>query len=53
MLQSETIAAALAGFTGNPAIIKTVQIAVVGAWAYIESIQDIRALLMGGKKSRW
>ena len=49
MLQSETIAAALAGFTGNPAIIKTVQIAVVGAWAYIESIQDIRALLMGGK----
>ena len=49
MLQSETIVAALAGFTGNPAIIKTVQIAVVGAWAYIESIQDIRALLMGGK----
>ena len=49
MLQSETIAAALAGFTANPAIIKTVQIAVVGAWAYIESIQDIRALLMGGK----
>lgn len=49
MLQSETIAAALAGFTGNPAIIKMVQIAVVGAWAYIESIQDIRALLMGGK----
>ena len=49
MLQSETIAAALAGFTGNPAIIKTVQIAVVGAWAYIESIQDIRALLMEGK----
>lgn len=49
MLQSETIAAALAGFTGNPAIVKAVQIAVVGAWAYIESIQDIRALLSGGK----
>lgn len=49
MLQSETMAAALAGFTGNPAIVKAVQIAVVGAWAYIESIQDIRALLSGGK----
>lgn len=49
MLQSETIAAALAGFTGNPAIIKAVQIAVVGAWAYIESIQDVRALLCGRK----
>lgn len=49
MLQSETVAVALAGFTGNPAIIKAVQIAVVGAWAYIESIQDIRALLSGGK----
>ncbi len=43
------IAEALAGFTGNPAIVKVVQIGIVGAWAYMESIQDVRALLSGDK----
>lgn len=43
------MANALAGFTGNPAVVKVVQIGVVAAWAYLESIQDVRTLLQGGK----
>lgn len=43
------LANVLAGFTGNPAVIKVVQIGIVAAWAYMESIQDIRALLQGDK----
>lgn len=44
-----TMAEALAGFTGNPAVIKVVQIGIVAAWAYVESILDIRALFQGDK----
>lgn len=43
------MANALAGFTGNPAVIQIVQIGIVAAWAYVESILDIRALLEGDK----
>lgn len=43
------MANALAGFTGNPAVIQVVQIGIVAAWAYVESILDIRALLEGDK----
>lgn len=43
------LAEALAGFTGNVAIIKVVQAGIVAAWAYVESIQDVRALLAGDK----
>ncbi|MCI5919316.1 MAG: DUF5702 domain-containing protein [Roseburia sp.] len=49
--EAETLALAVAGFTGNPAVVKTVQIGIVGAWAYIESILDVRTLLQGGKIS--
>lgn len=49
MQKAQTIAAALAGFTANPVIIKTVETAIVGAWAYLESVQDVRTLLAGGK----
>ena len=35
------MATSLAGFTGNPAIIKVVEIGIVAAWAYVESILDI------------
>lgn len=49
MNQAGTIAASLAGFTGNPAIIKIVQTGIIASWAYIESIQDVRALLQGDK----
>ena len=46
---SMTLANAIAGFTGNPAIIKVVQLGIVAAWAYVESILDLRALLAGDK----
>lgn len=50
-MRSEALAMAeiLAGFTGNPAIIKVVQIGIVAAWAYVESVLDVRALLAGDK----
>lgn len=47
--EAAALAGTLAGFTGNPAIIKVVEIGIVAAWAYIESILDIRALLAGDK----
>lgn len=43
------MAAALAGFTGNPAVIKVVEIGIVAAWAYMESVLDVRALLQGDR----
>lgn len=47
MATTLAMAEALAGFTGNPAIVKVVQIGIVAAWAYVESILDLRALLEG------
>lgn len=47
--QAFLMAEALAGFTGNPAIVKVVQIGIMAAWAYLESILDVRALLQGDK----
>lgn len=49
--EAAALASALAGFTGNPAIIKVVEIGIVAAWAYVESILDLRALLDGDKIS--
>lgn len=43
------MATGLAGFSGNPAIIKVVEIGIVAAWAYVESILDVRALLLGNR----
>ena len=43
------MAEALAGFTGNPAVVRLVQTGVIAAWAYVESILDIRALLAGDR----
>lgn len=40
-------AGVLAGFSGNPAVVKVVQIGIVAAWAYMESVLDVRALLQG------
>ena len=47
--QAKGIAETLAGFTGNPLIIEAVELAIIGAWAYVESILDLRLLLKGGK----
>lgn len=43
------IAAAAVGFTGMPPLIKAVQIGILLAWSYVESILDVRCLLSGGK----
>lgn len=49
--QSEAleIATALAGFTANPVIITVVKYGILVAWAFAESILDLRALLQGDK----
>lgn len=44
-----SMALAIVGITGNAAIIEAVKIAVLSAWAFAESILDIRTLLTGGK----
>ncbi len=43
------IATAAVGFTGIPPLIQAVQIGILLAWSYIESILDVRCLLSGGK----
>lgn len=43
------MAVAAVGFTGFVPLIKAVQIGILLAWCYIESILDLRCLLSGGK----
>lgn len=43
------IATLLVGFTELPPLIKAVQIGILLAWAFVESVLDIRTLLDGGK----
>lgn len=52
-MRSEALAAAtsLAGASANAPIIKAVQAGVMAAWAYAESVLDLRALLAGDKIS--
>ena len=43
------LAIALVGATVNPIVIETVKIGILTAWAFGESILDVRALLLGQK----
>lgn len=43
----EGIAIAIAGESCNPIIVKVVQVALMAAWAYAESVLDVRALMDG------
>lgn len=43
------IATAAVGFTGLAPVIQAVQIGILLAWSYVESILDVRCLLSGGK----
>lgn len=43
------IATAAVGFTGLAPLVKAVQIGILLAWSYIESILDVRCLLSGGR----
>ncbi|MQN02076.1 MAG: hypothetical protein DUD27_02795 [Lachnospiraceae bacterium] len=49
--QADTHALTLAGWTGNTAIINAVFWGLTAAWAYTESVLDVRLLLSGGKVS--
>ena len=46
---AHSLALALAGATANVAVIKVVQLGIIVAWAFGESVLDIRALLQGKK----
>ncbi len=41
------MAVALVGFTGMPLVIRLTQLLVLGAWAYAESLMDVKDLLNG------
>jgi hypothetical protein len=47
--QAQVLAEALAGFTMNTGVIRAVQLGIIAAWSYMESIQDVRALLQGDR----
>ena len=47
--EAEALAVATAGLFGVPALVTALKWAFVLAWAYIESILDVRTLLAGGK----
>lgn len=49
MEEALAAATALVGFTGNPGIIELAKMGIIVAWAYAESILDLRTLLAGGK----
>lgn len=49
MEEAEGLATALVGFTGNILIIQAVQVGILAAWAFVESIIDVRQLLKGSK----
>lgn len=49
MEQVQASAAALAGATVNPLIIELVAAGIAAAWAYAESILDVRTLMAGGR----
>lgn len=46
--QAKSIAAIIAGFTMNEGIVDLVAVAIMAAWAYVESTLDVRLLLAGG-----
>lgn len=49
--QAMALATALVGFTGIAPLVVAVQIGILLAWAFVESVLDIRTLLEGGKIS--
>ncbi len=44
-------AASLAGASANPPVVRAVQVGVMAAWAFVESLLDVRALLAGDRVS--
>jgi len=50
-VQAQAAAVAIAGWTKLPSLIELTKVGILSAWAYNESILDIRALLEGKKVS--
>ncbi|MCI6242390.1 MAG: DUF5702 domain-containing protein [Lachnospiraceae bacterium] len=49
--EAMTLALALAGMSANPLVIEAVKYGILAAWAFAESVLDVRTLLSGGKIS--
>lgn len=49
--QAMAVAVSLAGESANPVVLEIVKWGVLAAWAYVESLLDVRALLSGGSIS--
>lgn len=49
--EAYALAVAIAGISVNPLVIEAVKLAILSAWAFAESILDIRTLLTGGEIS--
>jgi hypothetical protein len=47
--EAEAMAAALAAVTLSPALLEPVKYTILFAWAYVESLQDVKTLLRGGR----
>ncbi len=47
--QALSLATMLAGFSGNPLLVKGVQQAILAVWAFAESVSDVKSLLAGEK----
>lgn len=47
--EAQILAFTLAGISANPLVVETVKIGILTAWAFGESILDVRALLQGKK----
>lgn len=49
MAEAEALAVALVGYTGLAPLIAATKVAILAAWAYGESLVEVRILLSGGK----
>jgi hypothetical protein len=47
--EAEAMALALTAVTLSPALLEPVKYTILFAWAYVESLQDVKTLLRGGK----
>lgn len=45
--EAYSLAVTVTGFTGMPVVIRITQLLILGAWAYAESVVDVRDLLAG------
>jgi hypothetical protein len=47
--EAASLATTIAGITVNPIVIEAVKYGIIAAWAFVESVLDVRTLLSGGK----